>query len=85
MLDPAPELSDDTPIEMVRFSPLIRKALQAAGFKIIGEVRGSPDDKLRIIRGVGVKALAHLRVSLDANTALIRRRGNDLRRLPRHR
>jgi hypothetical protein len=33
MFDPAPNLPDDTLIEIVRFSPLIRKSLNAAGLK----------------------------------------------------
>jgi hypothetical protein len=39
MFDPAPNLPDDTLIEIVRFSPLIRKSLNAAGLKTIGEIR----------------------------------------------
>jgi hypothetical protein len=33
MFDPDPNLPDDTLIEMVRLSPLIRKSLQTAGLK----------------------------------------------------
>jgi hypothetical protein len=61
MFDPAPNLPDDTLIEMVRFSPLIRKSLNAAGLKTIGEIRAMPDDRLRRLRGVGTGSLALLR------------------------
>jgi DNA-directed RNA polymerase alpha subunit len=61
MLDPAPNLPDDTPIDVVRFSPLIRKSLNAAGLKTIGEIRSMPDDELRRMRGVGTGSLAYLR------------------------
>src|SRR5665648_1195266 len=39
MLYPAPELSDQTLIQNVRFSTRIRNALNAAGMKTIGEIR----------------------------------------------
>src|SRR3981189_1720804 len=39
MLYPAPELPDDTLIENVRFSTRIRKAVTAAGWKTVGEIR----------------------------------------------
>jgi DNA-directed RNA polymerase alpha subunit len=64
MFDPVPNLPDDTLIEMVRFSPLIRKSLNAAGLKTIGEIRSMPDDELRRMRGVGTGSLAHLRKTI---------------------
>jgi hypothetical protein len=53
MFDPAPNLPDDTFIEMVRFSPSIRKSLKAAGFKTIREIRAMSDHRLWMMRGVG--------------------------------
>ena len=64
MFDPDPNLPDDTLIEMVHFSPLIRKALNAAGLKTIGEIRAISDDKLRRMRGVGTGSLAYLRKTI---------------------
>jgi Bacterial RNA polymerase, alpha chain C terminal domain len=64
MFDPVPNLPDDTLIEMVCLSPLIRKSLNAAGLKTIGEIRAMPDDKLRRMRGVGTGSLAHLRKTI---------------------
>ena len=58
MFDPAPNLPDDTLIEMVRFSPLIRKSLNAAGLKTIGEIRAMPDDKLQSEAFALAKSLA---------------------------
>ena len=66
MFDPAPNLPDDTLIEMIRFSPLIRKSLNAAGLKTIGEIRAMPDDRLRRMRGVGTVSLAHLRKTIGS-------------------
>ena len=39
LVDPTPELPDDTPIEDVRFSTRIRNVLAAAGLTTVGEVR----------------------------------------------
>ena len=64
MFDPDPNLPDDTLIEMVRLSPLIRKSLNAAGLKTIGEIRAMSDDKLRTIRGIGTGSLAYLRKTI---------------------
>jgi hypothetical protein len=64
MFDPAPNLPDDTLIEMVRFSPSIRKSLNAAGLKTIGEIRAMSDDRLRIMQGVGPGSFAHLRTTI---------------------
>jgi DNA-directed RNA polymerase alpha subunit len=68
MFDPAPNLPDDTLIEMVRFSPLIRKTLNAAGLKTIGEIRAMSDEKLRSMRGIGTGSLAYLRKTIGTNT-----------------
>ena len=64
MFDPIPNLPDDTLIEMVRFSPLIRKSFNAAGLKTIGEIRAMSDDKLRIMRGVGAGSFVYLRTTI---------------------
>jgi hypothetical protein len=66
MFDPAPNLPDDTLIEIVRFSPLIRKSLNAAGLKTIGEIRAMSDDKLRRMRGVGAGSFTYLRTAIGA-------------------
>jgi DNA-directed RNA polymerase alpha subunit len=62
MLYPAPELPDDTLIEVVRFSTRIRKALNAAGLKTVGEVREASDATLLSLQQGSV---AHLRETLD--------------------
>jgi hypothetical protein len=64
MFDPDPNLPDDTLIEIVRFSPLIRKSLNSAGLKTIGEIRAISDDKLRRMRGIGTGSLAYLRKTI---------------------
>jgi DNA-directed RNA polymerase alpha subunit len=64
MLDPTPELPDDTPIEDVRFSTRIRNALNAAGLKTVGEVRETADEILLSFQDLGKASVAHLRETL---------------------
>ena len=56
MLYPAPELSDQTLIQNVRFSIRIRNALNAAGMKTIGEIRETSDDNLLSFQDLGLVA-----------------------------
>jgi DNA-directed RNA polymerase alpha subunit len=64
MFYPAPELPDDTPIEIVRFSTRIRNALEAAALKTVGEVRETPDATLLTFQDLGPGSVAHLRETL---------------------
>jgi DNA-directed RNA polymerase alpha subunit len=64
MLYPAPELPDDTPIENVRFSTRIRKALITAGLKTVGEIREASDAMLLSLQDLGKGSVAHLRETL---------------------
>src|SRR5436190_20079969 len=43
MLNPAPELPDNTPLDNVRVSTRIRKVLMEAGLKTVGELRQASD------------------------------------------
>jgi DNA-directed RNA polymerase alpha subunit len=64
LLDPMPELSDDTLIEDVRFATRIRNALHAAGLKTVGEVREASDATLLSLQDLGQGSVAHLRETL---------------------
>ena len=64
MLYPVPELPDDTLIEQVRFSTGIRNALNAAGMKMIGEVREMSDDSLLSLQDLGPSSISYLREAL---------------------
>ena len=64
MLYPAPELSDQTLIQNVRFSTRIRNALNAAGMKTIGEIRETSDDSLLSFQDLGPGSIAYLRETL---------------------
>ena len=64
MLDPTPELPDDTLITNVRFSTRVRNALKAAGLKTVGEVREASDATLLSLQDLGQGSVAHLRGTL---------------------
>ena len=64
LVDPTPELPDDTPIEDVRFSTRIRNVLAAAGLKTVGEVRETADETLLSFQDFGPGSITHLRETL---------------------
>jgi DNA-directed RNA polymerase alpha subunit len=64
MFDPAPNLPDDTLIEMVRFPTVLRNTLISAGIKTIGDIRAAPDVELGRVRWIGKESLAYLRTTL---------------------
>jgi DNA-directed RNA polymerase alpha subunit len=64
MLYPAPGLPDDTPVENVRFATRIRKALDVAGMKTIGDVRQVSDAALLSLPDFGSGSLSYLREAL---------------------
>ena len=53
MLDPTPELSDDTLISLVEFPTRILNVLAAAGLKTVGEVREASDEMLASLPNLG--------------------------------
>ena len=69
MLYPAPGLPDETPIDNVRFSTRIRSALNAAGLKTVGEIRGASDATLLSFRDLGAGSIARLRETLGLQPA----------------
>jgi DNA-directed RNA polymerase alpha subunit len=64
MLNPAPELPDDTPIGNVRLSTRICNALTGAGLKTVGEIREASDDTLLSVQDLGKVSITHLRETL---------------------
>jgi len=77
MLDPTPELPDDTLIEDVGFATRIRNALIAAGLKTVGEVREVSDGTLLSLQDLGKGSVAHLRETLGLpSTEGVRPSGN---------
>ena len=64
MLDPTPQLPDDTPIDRVRFPARIHNVLVAAGLQTVGEVRETSDEALLSFPDLGKGSVAHLRETL---------------------
>ena len=64
MLDPIPELPDNTPISEVDLPARIRNVLADAGLKTVGEVRESSDDMLLSLQDLGKGSVALLRERL---------------------
>ena len=64
MIDPSPELPDDTPILNVELPLRVREALVAAGLTTIGEIRETPDKEILRIQHLGTSSLALLRKTL---------------------
>jgi DNA-directed RNA polymerase alpha subunit len=63
-LIPTPELPDDTPIERVRLPIRIRKVLDLAGLKTVGDVREISDDILLSFEDFGKGSVALIRETL---------------------
>ena len=61
LLDPAPDLPDDTEINRIQLPTRIRTVLNKAGFKTIGEIRQSSDADLLRLRHSGPALIAFLR------------------------
>jgi DNA-directed RNA polymerase alpha subunit len=64
LLDPRPELPDDTPIDRVQLPTRIQNVLTAAGLKTVGEVRETSDELLLSFQDLGKGSVAHLRETL---------------------
>jgi DNA-directed RNA polymerase alpha subunit len=72
LIDPTPELPDDTPIEDVRFPTRIRNVLAAAGLTTVGEVRETADETLLSFQDLGPNSVKRLREVLGPS--VLRRR-----------
>ena len=64
MLEPTPELPDDTLISGVEFPVRIRTALAIAGLETVGEVRETSDEILLSFQDFGKASVVHLRETL---------------------
>jgi DNA-directed RNA polymerase alpha subunit len=64
LIDPTPELSDDTPIKNVRFPTRIRNVLAVAGLRTVGEVRETADKTLLSFQDFGPASVRHIRKTL---------------------
>jgi hypothetical protein len=64
LLDPTPELPDDTPVNRVQFPTRIHQALAAAGLKTVGEIRESSSEMLLKLQDLRSGSVAYLREAL---------------------
>jgi DNA-directed RNA polymerase alpha subunit len=64
MLDPIPELPDDTPISDVELPTRIRNVLAAAGLETVGQVREASDELLLSLHDFGIASVTFLRERL---------------------
>ena len=64
MLDPLPELPDDTLVEAVNLPTRVRDALLQAGIRTIGQARETTDCDLLKLPAIGKSSLEYLRQSL---------------------
>jgi DNA-directed RNA polymerase alpha subunit len=64
MLEPTPELPDDTLISGVEFPARIRTVLAIAGLETVGEVRETSDEILLSFQDFGKASVTHLRETL---------------------
>jgi DNA-directed RNA polymerase alpha subunit len=64
LINPKPELPDDTPIDHVRFPTRIRNVLAASGLKTVGDVREAADKTLLSFQDLGHGSIKHLRATL---------------------
>jgi DNA-directed RNA polymerase alpha subunit len=64
MLDPTPELPDNTLVSHVQFPTRVLNALTAAGLRTIGEVRAASDEMLLSLPDIGQGSVEHLRKTL---------------------
>jgi DNA-directed RNA polymerase alpha subunit len=64
LLDPTPDLPDDTPIDGIRFPTRIRNVLAAERLKTVGEISEASDKSLIALQDIGRGSVAFLRQSL---------------------
>jgi DNA-directed RNA polymerase alpha subunit len=63
VIDPTPDLPDETPVNTVRLPTRIRNALAATEVRTVGEVRRMPDRHLFALQNIGRGSLAFLRMA----------------------
>jgi hypothetical protein len=68
LLDPTPELPDETMLDRVRLPTRIHTFLRIYGLKTVGDVRGSADAALIRIPKLGPGSVAHLRKTLGPSS-----------------
>lgn len=70
MIDPVPELPDDTLIAHLKLPPIVQQALATADLRTVGEVREAPDAKILRIPELGESLLPLLRQILGLPSSI---------------
>ena len=69
MLDPSPDLPDDTVLQNVNLPIRVRNALLAGGLRTVGEVRETSSSDLLTFQNVGLRTIAVIRELLGPQSA----------------
>jgi hypothetical protein len=64
LLDPTPELPDDTPLDRVQLTTRIQTFLKIYGLKTVGDVREASDAMLISVPKLGPRSVGYLRKTL---------------------
>jgi DNA-directed RNA polymerase alpha subunit len=64
LIEPSPDIPDDTKLEDIRLLTRLKNALAVAGLKTVGELRGRSDANLFRLRNVGLGSFKFLRKTL---------------------
>jgi hypothetical protein len=64
LLDPTPELPDDTPLDRIHLTTRIQTFLRIHGLKTVGDVREASDAMLMSLPKLGPRSTGHLRKTL---------------------
>jgi hypothetical protein len=64
LIEPTPELPDDTPTDRIRFPARIRNVLAVEKLKTVGEIREASDKMLMTLPDLGRGSVVYLRETL---------------------
>jgi hypothetical protein len=64
LLDPTPELPDDTPLDRVQFPTRVQAALAASGLRTVGDIREGSNEMLLDLQDVGSGSVFYIRKAL---------------------
>jgi hypothetical protein len=70
MIDPSPELPDESSIANVELPPKVQQALIGAGLRTVGDVREASDAIILQIHDLGESSLALLRKTLGLPSSM---------------
>jgi DNA-directed RNA polymerase alpha subunit len=69
MIEPSPDLPDETLLQDLNLPTRIQNALAAGGLRTVGEVRKTSSSDLRTFQGVGQNSITAIRKLLGPHSA----------------